>query len=173
MVSVGNNMFYNVTLPVTLWFFDKGKKKTDRKDKILFIDARNIYQQIDRAHRDWTEEQIEQITDIVRSYRGEKDAKKYKDIKGLCKVAILDEVRAAGYSLNPGRYVGTADGEFVSDADFETTVRGLNTEFQKLTDEAHDLWISHYEIGLNPSNEYLNFVLLKYPTSSSVAASIS
>ena len=149
MVAVGPNMFYNVTLPVTLWFLDKGKKDllaeasakagNDRKDKILFIDARNIYHQIDRAHRDWTEEQIQQVADIVRSYRGEKDAKKYKDVKGLCKVATFDEIRAAGYSLNPGRYVGTADGEFVSDTDFETTVCGLNTEFQKLTDEAHDL----------------------------------
>lgn len=137
MVAVGPNMFYNVTLPVTLWFLDKGKKKTDRKDKILFIDVRNIYRQIDRAHRDWTEEQVEQIAEIVRSYRGEEDAPKYKDIKGLCKVATLEEVHAAGYSLNPGRYVGTADGEFVSDADFEATVRGLNSEFQKLTDEAH------------------------------------
>ena len=143
--------FYNVTLPVTLWFLDKGKRKTDpirnsassngasRKDKILFIDARNIYHQIDRAHRDWSEEQIQQITDIVRSYRGEKDAKKYKDVKGLCKVATLDEVRASGYSLNPGRYVGTANNGLVSDADFEKTVRGLNAKFQKLTDEAHDL----------------------------------
>ena len=139
MVAVGPNMFYNVTLPVTLWFLDKGKKKTDRKDKILFIDARNIYHQIDRAHRDWTEEQIQQIADIVRSFRGEKGAKKYKDIKGLCRVATLDEVRTAGYSLNPGRYVGTADGEFVSGADFETTVRELNSEFEKLTSEAHDL----------------------------------
>lgn len=139
MVAVGPNMFYNVTLPVTLWFLDKGKRKTDRKDKILFIDARNIYHQIDRAHRDWSEEQIEQITDIVRNYRGEKSAKKYSDIKGLCKVVMLDEVRVAGYSLNPGRYVGTADGEFVSDADFKTTVSGLNTKFQKLTDEAHKL----------------------------------
>ena len=139
MVAVGPNMFYNVTLPVTLWFLDKGKKKTDRKDKILFIDARNIYHQIDRAHRDWTEEQIEQITDIVRSYRRENGDKKYKDIKGLCKVATLEEVRTAGYSLNPGRYVGTADNGALSDADFETTVRELNTEFQKLTKEAHDL----------------------------------
>jgi len=166
MVAVGPNMFYNVTLPVTLWFLDKGKKftpleiglapssltgKTDpirnsassngasRKDKILFIDARNIYHQIDRAHRDWSEEQIQQITDIVRSYRGEKDAKKYKDVKGLCKVATIDEIRAAGYSLNPGRYVGTADNGTLSDEDFETTVRGLDTEFQKLTEEAHDL----------------------------------
>jgi len=139
MVAVGPNMFYNVTLPVTLWFLDKGKKKTDRKDKILFIDARNIYHQIDRAHRDWSEEQIEQITDIVRNYRGEKGAKKYKDIKGLCKVATLDEVRIAGYSLNAGRYVGATDNESGSDADFETNIKGLNTELQTLTEEAHDL----------------------------------
>lgn len=138
MIAVGPNMFYNVTLPVTLWFLDKSKKKTDRKGKILFIDARNIYHQIDRAHRDWTEEQIQQIADIVRSYRGEGE-KKYKDVKGLCKVATLDEVRAAGYSLNPGRYVGSANNGTISNGDFETTMRGLNAEFQKLTDEANNL----------------------------------
>lgn len=138
MIAVGPNMFYNVTLPVTLWFLDKAKKKMDRKGKILFIDARNIYNQIDRAHRDWTEEQVQQIANIVRSYRGEGE-KKYKDVKGLCKVATLDEVRAAGYSLNPGRYVGSANNGTISNGDFETTVRGLNTEFQKLTNEAHDL----------------------------------
>lgn len=138
MVAVGNNMFYNVTLPVTLWFLDKGKKKTDRKDKILFIDARNIYHQVDRAHRDWTEEQIQQISDIVRSYRGE-GTKKYKDIKGLCKVATLDEVRAAGYSLNTGRYVGTNGNTSVSNVDFEAIVGELNTKFKKLTEEARDL----------------------------------
>lgn len=138
MVAVGPNMFYNVTLPVTLWFLDKGKKKTDRKDKILFIDARNIYQQIDRAHREWTEEQIQQIAEIVRSYRGE-GANKYEDIKGLCKVATLEEVRASGYSLNAGRYVGATDKESASDADFETNIKGLNTELRTLAEEAHDL----------------------------------
>jgi len=138
MVAVGSNMFYNVTLPVTLWFLDKGKKKTDRKDKILFIDARNIYHQIDRAHRDWTEEQIQEIADIVRAYRGEGKTK-YKDVKGLCKVATLEEVQAAGYSLNAGRYVGTNGGEALNNGDFETTIKELNTEFQKLTNEAHNL----------------------------------
>jgi type I restriction enzyme M protein len=138
MVAVGPNMFYNVTLPVTLWFLDKGKKKTDRKNKILFIDARNIYKQIDRAHREWTDEQIEQIAEIVRSYRGEKGSKKYADVKGLSKVATLDEVINAGYSLNPGRYVGTVDST-QSDEDFESSVKALHTEFSKLTEDAHDL----------------------------------
>ncbi len=138
MILVGPNMFYNVTLPVTLWFLDKGKRKTDRKDKILFIDARNIYKQIDRAHREWTNEQIEQIAEIVRSYRGEKGSQKYADIKGLCRIATLDEVVKEGYSLNPGRYVGTIE-LTQSDEDFESTVKALYGEFSKLTDEAHDI----------------------------------
>ncbi len=71
MISVGPNFFYTVTLPCTLWFLDRGKKKTKRKDQVLFIDARHIFRQIDRAHRDWTPDQIEFISNIVRLYRGE------------------------------------------------------------------------------------------------------
>jgi len=138
MVAVGPNMFYNVTLPVTLWFLDKGKKKTDREDRILFIDARNIYKQIDRAHREWTDEQIQNIAEIVRSYRGKKGAKKYEDVRGLCKVATLKEVVGAGYSLNPGRYVGVAEST-QTDEDFESSVKTLHSEFMQLTEEAHDL----------------------------------
>jgi type I restriction enzyme M protein len=73
MVSMPSNMFFTVTLPATLWFFDKQKVKTDRKDKILFIDARNTYHQIDRAHREWKEEHIQNLTAIVRLYRGENE----------------------------------------------------------------------------------------------------
>lgn len=138
MVAVGPNMFYNVTLPVTLWFLDKGKKKTDRKDKILFIDARNIYRQIDRAHRDWTNEQIEQIASIVRSYRGE-NGKKYQNVKGLCRVATIDEVKKAGYSLNPGRYVGVTDNGNGDERNFGEKVKKLHSELKNLTDEAHTL----------------------------------
>src|SRR3990170_1547740 len=54
MIAIGSNFFYTVTLPCTLWFFDKGKRHTERKNKVLFIDARNIYTQIDRAHREFT-----------------------------------------------------------------------------------------------------------------------
>ncbi|HDY73015.1 MAG TPA: SAM-dependent DNA methyltransferase [Candidatus Jorgensenbacteria bacterium] len=138
MIAVGPNMFYNVALSVTLWFLDRGKKRTNRKNKILFIDARNIYTQIDRAHRDWTDEQIEQITSIVRSYRSE-NGKKYKDIKGLCKVATIDEVKKSGYSLNPGRYIGVADNGNGDDGNFGEKVKNLHSEFKDLTDEAHKL----------------------------------
>ncbi len=79
MVSMPSNMFLTVTLPATLWFFDKQKchperaEGTERKNKILFIDARNTYHQIDRAHREWKEEHIQNLTAIVRLYRGENE----------------------------------------------------------------------------------------------------
>jgi len=73
MVAMPSNMFLTVTLPATLWFFDKQKVNSDRKDKILFIDARNIYHQVDRAHREWKGEHIQNLTAIVRLYRGENE----------------------------------------------------------------------------------------------------
>ena len=69
MLTLPSNMFYTVTLPATLWFFDKGK--TD--DKILFIDARNIFRQIDRAHREFSAEQIDNIAIITHLQRGKCD----------------------------------------------------------------------------------------------------
>ena len=72
VVAVGPNMFYTVTLPCTLWFLDRGKKKTARAGQVLFVDARPIYRQIDRAHREWAAEQIAFIANVVRLYRDEK-----------------------------------------------------------------------------------------------------
>ncbi|PPK68179.1 type I restriction enzyme M protein [Methylobacter tundripaludum] len=69
MLTLPSNMFYTVTLPATLWFFDKAK--TD--DKILFIDARNIYTQIDRAHREFSEEHIQNIAIISQLHKGRRD----------------------------------------------------------------------------------------------------
>lgn len=70
MLTLPSNMFYTVTLPATLWFFDKGKKD----DLILFIDARNIFTQIDRAHRDFSEEQIQNIAIISKLHKGNRQA---------------------------------------------------------------------------------------------------
>jgi type I restriction enzyme M protein len=69
MLSLPSNMFYTVTLPATLWFFDKGK--TD--DQILFIDARNIFIQIDRSHRAFSTEQINNIAVISHLRRGKRE----------------------------------------------------------------------------------------------------
>lgn len=75
MVTLPSNMFSSVTLPATLWFFDKARKK---KDEILFIDARSIFTQVDRAHRKFSEEQIKNLGIITRLYNGDKQA--YKDL---------------------------------------------------------------------------------------------
>lgn len=298
IVAVGPNMFYTVTLPCTLWFFDKGKAKTPRADTVLFIDARHIYRQIDRAHRDWTDAQISFMANIVRLYRGEepdytlggeeakakllevfaaqpspqpspngrggfdfrglverarqlrknqtpaeevlweilrnrqfhdlkfrrqhqigeyivdlychehnlvieadgdvhdadhqkkhdkkrdaylssigmtvlrfrnedilnntdsvlrgiasalpsplgrragdegKSAIAYRDVAGLCKAATLAEIEAQGWSLNPGRYVGVAPGETVSDEDFKTQLGTWNEELETLNAQAREL----------------------------------
>jgi len=158
MVAVGPNMFYTVTLPCTLWFFDKGKAKTKRADTVLFIDARHIYKQVDRAHRDWIPAQIGFIANLVRLYRddapdftlGGKEAEaklkevfgrkpKYADVAGLCKTATLEEIEAQGWSLNPGRYVGVAPGEDVSDEDFRAQLEALNEELETLNAQAREL----------------------------------
>ncbi len=75
MVTLPSNMFSSVTLPATLWFFDKARKK---KDEILFIDARSVFTQVDRAHRKFSEEQIKNLGIITRLYNGDKQA--YKDL---------------------------------------------------------------------------------------------
>jgi type I restriction enzyme M protein len=173
MVAVGANFFYTVTLPCTLWFFDRGKAGTaapqcgknkvknatlgsgdPRADKVLFIDSRHLYRQIDRAHRDWTPAQIEFLANIVRLYRGEAvenlhdsagllnehfgKKPKYVDIPGLCKVATLTEIEAQGWSLNPGRYVGVA-AQAEDDFDFKARLEEQNEELETLNAEARNL----------------------------------
>lgn len=71
MVTLPSNMFSSVTLPATLWFFDKQKSHTDKKDEILFIDARNVFTQVDRAHRKFSDEQIKNLGIITRLYNGD------------------------------------------------------------------------------------------------------
>ena len=167
MVAVGPNLFYTVTLPCTLWFFDKSKtvgRASPRADQVLFIDARHIYRQVDRAHREWTPAQIGFLANLVRLYRGEAldftlggdEAKakmievfgnpksrienlKFQDVPGLCRAATLKEIEAQGWSLNPGRYVGVAAGEAVSDEDFKEQLETLNEELETLNAQARDL----------------------------------
>ena len=153
MISVGSNFFHNVTLPCTLWFFDKAKGKTARKDKTLFLDVREIYKQIDRAHREFTESHIEYIANIVKLYRGDeatfefcdkeeflKDFPdlKYQNIAGLCKIANIAEIEKQSWSLNAGRYVGVKDAE-IEDYIFEDKLQELNDELLLLNKESGDL----------------------------------
>jgi type I restriction enzyme M protein len=153
MIAVAPNFFYTVTLPVTLWFLDRDKRSTDRADQVLFIDARQIFHQIDRAHRDFTDEQIEFLANIVRLYREEElefawganalfsehfpdDA--YADVPGLCRIASVEEIEGQGWSLNPGRYVGT-DIEDFDDEVFEEKLAAAQVELRELAARAETL----------------------------------
>jgi type I restriction enzyme M protein len=163
MVSIGNNFFYTVTLPCTLWFLEKGKRGTKREDKVLFLDARHIYHQIDRAHRDFTPEQITFLSSIVRLYRGEDlngytfepeelnltepqveqlermfAEESFEDVPGLCKLASRGDIEAQGWSLNPGRYVGVAERD-ADEFDFFERLQELNDELEVLNSEASEV----------------------------------
>ncbi|MGI8730151.1 MAG: type I restriction-modification system subunit M [Solirubrobacteraceae bacterium] len=153
MIAIGPNFFYTVTLPVTLWFLDRDKAATNRADDVLFIDARQIFRQVDRAHRDFTDEQLELLANIVRLYRDEEPqfdlgsngefAERfpdgaYVDIAGLCKVATVAEIEAQGWSLNPGRYVGT-EVEDLDDEVFEEKLAAAHLELRELAARAAKL----------------------------------
>lgn len=153
MISIGSNFFYNVTLPCTLWFFDNVKLKHNSKDTVLFIDARNIFTQVDKAHREFSTAQIEYIANIVRLYHNKPIENmeggadllkelfpegKYNDVLGLCKVATIDEIEAQGWSLAPGRYVGTPVEGF-DEEDFYEKFVSLHSELRKLNEEANQI----------------------------------
>ena len=166
MVTLPSNMFSTVTLPATLWFFNKERKN---KDEILFIDARNVFTQVDRAHRKFSEDQIKNLGIISRLYEGDSVAfwslieeykaackqeqidwlmerwpdGKYQDVIGLCKVAKLDGedgVIDQDYSLNAGRYVGVViEDDGMSEEEFKETILCLNREYSTLNESAAQL----------------------------------
>lgn len=151
IVSIGNNFFYTRSLPCHVWFYDKGKRKENKK-KILMIDARNVFRKVTTTINDFSEEQLEGLTAIVKMYRGEKPNVnkknqwfkerfpdgKYTDIEGLCKVVTLDEVKENDYSLTPGRYVGVT---MVEDdgVDYKSRLIEIQQELDELNKEAFEL----------------------------------
>ena len=173
MVTLPSNMFSTVTLPATLWFFNKQRTN---KDEILFIDARNIFTQVDRAHRKFSDEQIKNLGIITRLYEGDSEAfwalvdeykaegkqtevdwlferwpeGKYQDVIGLCKVAKItgeDGIEDNDWSLNAGRYVGVViEDDGMTEEEFRDEMLSLNGEFSKLSAEAEEL---QKEIGKN------------------------
>lgn len=158
IVSVGSNFFYTVTLPCTLWFFDRNKPKA-RRDRVLFLDARPFFRQVTRAIREFTPEQTEFLANIVRLHRGQPPEFEagseallrerfpeltYGDVAGLCKSATIAEIEAQGWSLNPGRYVGVGEQATV---DFELAERidELAEQLDSLTSLARSLEIQIVE----------------------------
>jgi type I restriction enzyme M protein len=153
MLSTSSNLFYTVTLPATVWFYDKRKHGTPREDTVLFIDARHVFTQVSRALRELSDAQVEFIANIANLYRGELTETLhgsddlmaehfpdgvYRDVPGLCKVATRAEIAAQGWSLNAGRYVGV-QARAADDFDFSVRLGELQEELEVLNAEAHEL----------------------------------
>lgn len=106
MVSVGNNFFYTLSLPCSLWFFDKAKREENR-DKVLFIDARKYYTVVDRTLNEWSEWQLRNLQAIVHLYRGESE--KYKMLMAEYNNAIAEAVNSIVDKVQ--KFIGLLDEE--------------------------------------------------------------
>ena len=124
-------LFYSVTIPVTLWFITKGKKQ---KGKTLFIDARKMGHMVDRKHRDFDEEDIQKLADTFEKFQ----AGELEDVKGFCAVATLQDIEKQDCILTPGRYVGIEEVEDDGEP-FEEKMARLTKELGELFERSHEL----------------------------------
>lgn len=104
IVAMPTQLFYSVTIPVTLWFITRGKKQTG---KTLFIDARNMGHMVDRKHRDFSEEDIARLADTFTAFQ----KGTLEDVRGFCAVVTTNQIADQDYILTPGRYVGIEEKE--------------------------------------------------------------
>lgn len=131
IVALPTQLFYSVTIPVTLWFISKDKKQ---KGKTLFIDARKMGSMIDRKHRDFSDEDIARLADTFTAFQNGT----LEDVKGFCAVATTDDIAKQDYILTPGRYVGIEEQEEDSEP-FDEKMKRLTTELSSLFSRSHEL----------------------------------
>lgn len=140
IVALPDKLFYSTGIPVSLWILNRNKnnnpKYRNREKEILFIDARNLGEMVDRTHRELSNEDIKKIADTYHNYRNINGS--YEDFQGFCKVAKFDEVKENDYILTPGRYVGIEEQE--DDAvPFEEKMETLTKELSDLFKESRNL----------------------------------
>lgn len=131
IIAMPTQLFYSVTIPVTLWFISKKKKQAG---KTLFIDARKMGYMVDRKHRDFTEEDIQKLADTFTAFQ----EGTLENVQGFCAVATTEEIAKQDYILTPGRYVGIEEQEDDGEP-FEEKMTRLTTELYGLFEESHRL----------------------------------
>ena len=131
IIALPTQLFYSVTIPVTLWFISKNKKQ---KGKTLFIDARKMGYMVDRKHRDFKEEDIQKLADTFTAFQ----EGTLEDVKGFCAVATLQDIAKQDYILTPGRYVGIEEQEDDGEP-FEEKMTRLTSELSDMFKKSHEL----------------------------------
>ena len=131
IVALPTQLFYSVTIPVTLWFISKNKKQ---KGKTLFIDARKMGVMVSRKLRELTDEDIKQIADTYNAYVDGT----LEDVKGFCAVVDTEKIAEQDYILTPGRYVGVEEQEDDGEP-FEEKMARLTSELSDLFKQSHKL----------------------------------
>ena len=131
IVALPTQLFYSVTIPVTLWFISKNKKQ---KGKTLFIDARKMGYMVDRKHRDFTDEDIQKLADTFTKFQDGT----LENVKGFCTVADLNEIEKHEFILTPGRYVGIEEVEDDGEP-FEEKMTRLTSELSDMFKKSHEL----------------------------------
>jgi type I restriction enzyme M protein len=134
VVAMPGQLFYSTGIPVCLWIMRKGKNE-NTKEKVLFIDARNLGHMIDRRVRELDEEDIQKIADTYHSWKNNNE---YEDVQGFCKVATVDEISDNDYVLTPGRYVGVEEVED-DGIPFEEKMEKLTKEISQQFKESREL----------------------------------
>lgn len=131
IVALPTQLFYSVTIPVTLWFISKNKSQ---KGKTLFVDARKMGHMADRKHRDFTDEDIQKLADTFTQFQNGT----LEEVKGFCAIADTQEIEKQDFILTPGRYVGIEEVEDDGEP-FEEKMTRLTSELSDMFEKSHQL----------------------------------
>ena len=130
IINLPGKLFLNTQIPACLWFLNRGKNR-QRKGEVLFIDARNLGFLVNRRTKEFTNEDIAQISETYHHWLNSRD--EYADLAGFCKSATLDDIKAMDYVLTPGRYIGLPDDE--DDFNFTERFTKLQAELEQQMQE--------------------------------------
>ncbi len=131
IVAMPTQLFYSVTIPVTLWFISKNKPQ---KGKTLFIDARKMGYMVDRKHRDFTDDDIQKLADTFTAFQNGT----LEDVKGFCAAVTTEDIAKQDYILTPGRYVGIEEQEDDGEP-FDEKMKRLTSELSEMFKKSHEL----------------------------------